>query len=116
MGADALAFGRLLRTLRVDAGKSQGDVAKYLGVSTTYVSDVERGTRAPYTRARLVVLASYLDVPLARLLHSAALYHGETGLPLSDARRNAIAAALAARWESLSPESLERIAREAESS
>jgi transcriptional regulator with XRE-family HTH domain len=46
-------FGKLLRSLREAAGVSMGALARYLEVSVTYLSDVERGTRAPLTGDRI---------------------------------------------------------------
>jgi transcriptional regulator with XRE-family HTH domain len=66
-------FGRLLRKLRIEAGRSIGEVARHLGVSTVYVSDVERGVRAPLTSERIRQVAQFLNVKPAQLLISAAL-------------------------------------------
>jgi transcriptional regulator with XRE-family HTH domain len=46
-------FGRLLRELRIEAGRSIGEVARHLDVSTVYISDVERSVRAPLTAERI---------------------------------------------------------------
>ena len=66
-------FGRLLRKLRIEAGRSIGEVARHLGVSTVYVSDVERGVRAPLTSERTRQVAQFLDVKPGELLVTAAL-------------------------------------------
>jgi transcriptional regulator with XRE-family HTH domain len=50
----------MLREAREAAGKSQGELARALGVSVTYVSDVERNTRAPFTPVRAWMAADFL--------------------------------------------------------
>lgn len=105
-------FGVALRDARTRAGKSQGDVAKFLSVSVTYLSDVENGRRAPLTRERLMQVARYLDVDAAFLLKASGAWHGEIGLPVLDAHRDEVAALLSVRWASLPQDALERIASE----
>ena len=53
-------FGDLLRKLRRKADKTLGDVARLLGVSVVYVSDVERGNRKPFSNERIVLIARFL--------------------------------------------------------
>jgi transcriptional regulator with XRE-family HTH domain len=50
-------FGKLLRSLREAARVTMGDLAHYLKVSVTYISDVERGTRAPLSKERIEAAA-----------------------------------------------------------
>jgi transcriptional regulator with XRE-family HTH domain len=66
-------FGKLLRKLRIEAGRSIGEVARHLDVSTVYVSDVERGVRAPFTAERILQTAQFLGVKAGQLLIAAAL-------------------------------------------
>jgi len=66
-------FGKLLRKLRIGAGRSIGEVARHLEVSTVYVSDVERGVRSPFTAERIRQAAQFLGVPPGQLLIAAAL-------------------------------------------
>jgi len=66
-------FGRLLRKLRIEAGRSIGEVARHLDVSTVYISDVERGVRAPLTPERILQGAQFLGVKPGQLLIAAAL-------------------------------------------
>jgi len=53
-------FGEVLRQFRRDSDKTLGDIARLLDVSTVYVSDVERGNRKPFARARILKIADYL--------------------------------------------------------
>jgi transcriptional regulator with XRE-family HTH domain len=59
-------FGRRLRELREAAGLRQVDVGTRAGVSTAYVSELERGGRGP-TLDVIYALARALGVPVARL-------------------------------------------------
>ena len=40
-------FGKKVREIRLSKNMSQGDVAKILSVSPTYISSIERGQRNP---------------------------------------------------------------------
>lgn len=61
-----MLFGRRLRELREAAGLRQVDVGTRAGVSTAYVSELERGGRSP-TLDVIYALARALGVPVARL-------------------------------------------------
>ncbi len=47
MKNEVLQFGKKLRKVRLKKNKSQGDVAKILGVHRSYISGLERGKRNP---------------------------------------------------------------------
>jgi len=64
-------FGNLLRKLRREADKTLGDVARLLGVSVVYVSDVERGNRKPLNNERIVRVANFLGEDPAALIEAA---------------------------------------------
>ena len=42
-----IQFGKKLREIRLKKSKSQGDVARILGVHRSYISGLERGRRNP---------------------------------------------------------------------
>ena len=44
---EAEIFGKRLRQLRTDAGWTQEQLAEAAGITTTYTSDLERGTKVP---------------------------------------------------------------------
>lgn len=44
---EAEIFGKRLRQLRLDAGWTQEQLAEKAGITTTYTSDLERGTKVP---------------------------------------------------------------------
>jgi transcriptional regulator with XRE-family HTH domain len=66
-------FGKLLRKIRIEAGRSIGEVARHLGVSTVFVSDVERGVRAPLSPERIRQAAGFLGIDAGPLLLAAAM-------------------------------------------
>lgn len=101
------AFGTLLRHARERAGKSQTDVARFLRCSGPFISDVERGNRAPLVRSKIHEVARFLDTKPDGLIVAAAQWHGVYELPMDlDRLRDDVAAALSARWERLSEEQL----------
>ena len=66
-----MTFGSRLRTLRERRGLSIREIADAVGVSTTYVSFVERGLCKPPTPTRLIALAVTLGENPDRLLLAA---------------------------------------------
>lgn len=56
-------FGESLRTARIAAGLGLLGLAERLGVSVPYLSDVERGNRAPLTAERVRQAAEILGAP-----------------------------------------------------
>jgi transcriptional regulator with XRE-family HTH domain len=77
-------FGDLLRRLRRKANKTLGDVARELGVSIVYLSDVERSNRKPFTNERLIKLATFLEADAETLIEAA---DKEKGIIEYDIRR-----------------------------
>lgn len=109
MGA---GFGDLLKEWRGRAGKSMGDIARYLSVSITYVSDVERGVRPPYVTEKIMKVAHFLNIPphgIEQLLHAAAQWRGTYELNVGTQQHNDVAAALMRGWSSLSENQLQQI-------
>jgi transcriptional regulator with XRE-family HTH domain len=60
------AFGARIRELRTERGLSQEALALAAGMSTPYLSDVERGKRSPGLDM-IVALAVALDLSLSEL-------------------------------------------------
>ena len=69
-------FGDLLRKQRRKADKTLGDVAKMLGVSVVFLSDVERGNRKPLGNERILKIADFLGQDPAPLMEAADLERG----------------------------------------
>jgi len=59
-------FGRRLRALRIERELTQEDLANAAGVSTVFISSIERGKYAP-SFDNLTKLARVLDVPVKDL-------------------------------------------------
>jgi transcriptional regulator with XRE-family HTH domain len=67
--ARELAFGKQLRRLREAANKSMGDLARHLGTSVTFISDVERGKiPVPFSTENIQKIADFLGVLRFELL------------------------------------------------
>ena len=69
-------FGDALRSERRNARKTLGDVAKLLGVSVVYVSDVERGNRRPFRNERILKIAKFIKADPAPLIAAADVQRG----------------------------------------
>ncbi len=63
-------FGDLLRRLRRKTNRTLGDVARVLGVSVVYLSDVERGNRRPLSHERILKVAAFLDIDPTELMEA----------------------------------------------
>ena len=61
-----ILVGRALRSVRLQHGMTQENLAAACGMHPTYVSDIERGARNPSWKA-IVRLAHGLDVPVATI-------------------------------------------------
>ena len=78
-------FGEVLRQARRDAGKTLGEIARLLDVSTVYVSDVERGNRRPFARERILKIADFLRKDAGPLLTAADCEKGVIEYDIKDA-------------------------------
>lgn len=64
------AFGEVVRTLRLEAGLSQEELAERCELHRTYISQLERGLKSP-TLTTIVALAHALGVPPHELIQLA---------------------------------------------
>lgn len=71
-----LTFGLLLRAAREKTGMTMGALARALDVSVPYISDVERGQRAPLSDEKLERVVSILHADRSALEAAAARYRG----------------------------------------
>ena len=69
-------FGDALRRTRQNAERTLGDIARLLGVSVVYVSDVERGNRRPFNNERILKVAELLEADPAPLIKAADVEKG----------------------------------------
>lgn len=105
-------FGDLLRQVREDARVSMGTLARHLGISVPYLSDVERGNRLPFNNERIRNIAVFLKVDPVPLLTAAARSRGFFELTASSISPTAerVGAALLRGWPTLSDDKLNQIA------
>lgn len=111
-----MEFGPLLREKRRHAGRTMAELARVLGVSVPYVSDVERGNRAPFDQRKLHAAADFLGADVDELLTAAAVTRGCFRIDLSDNPvARSTAAALVRTWTELTDDELRQIRRIVES-
>ena len=70
-GESMMRFGEYLRTLRLQLGFTQAELANKVGVSNTYVSALESGRKPAPPRAIVEALAQALKVPEKSMWHIA---------------------------------------------
>jgi transcriptional regulator with XRE-family HTH domain len=104
-------FGALLRELRETADLSMGALARHLGVSVPYLSDVERGHRPPLVDEKIHRAAAVLRVDPAGLLKAAGETRGAFQLDVANVSGRAleVGAMLARQWPAMSEKKLERL-------
>ena len=104
-------FGPMLRKIRKEHHRTLADLSRWLGVSIPYVSDVERGNRAPFPVERIRLLARELEVEPDDLMAAAAEDRGAFELRTDGVSEQGlkVGAALMRRWSQLTDEQLQRI-------
>lgn len=104
-------FGKLLREAREAAERSMGALARHLGVSVPYLSDVERGNRQPLTDERIRTAAAFLGVDSRPLLKAAAETRGAFQLDAAQVnpQHRQVGAMLARQWGAISDDKLAQI-------
>lgn len=96
--------------MREGAKQSMGEVARRLGVTVPFLSDVERGNRGPLAPAKLLVVCALLGVDPTELLELAARSRGTFELDATTPERARAGAVLLRSWEHLSNDALEELA------
>lgn len=80
-------FGSYLRSLREEAKISMSDMADRIDISVTYLSDVERNTRAPLRTSRILLTRKALNLSVKqemRLRFLAARINGKVVVDVDD--------------------------------
>lgn len=67
VAVEAEIFGKRVRELRLKAGWTQEQLAEAAGITTTYTSDLERGTKVPSLTVVLRISRAF-RVPVVELL------------------------------------------------
>ena len=104
-------FGDAVRGARNERGISLTNLAKGLGVTKVYVSDVERGRRAPFNLIRIRQVSEILGCDPFHLYVLAVRSRGHVTLPTSDVseEQSRFAAELSYRWGDFSNDELSRL-------
>ena len=98
-----MEFGERVREIRTERGLSITALADHLGVTKVYVSDVERGRRAPLSLTRIKQVSDVLGCDPFDLYLLAVRSRGHVVLPTSDIgeEQSRLAAVLSYRWSEL---------------
>jgi transcriptional regulator with XRE-family HTH domain len=106
-----MEFGAAIRSARERSGMTLTELARQLGVTKVYVSDVERGRRAPFSRTRLEDVAAILGINPELLYVLSVRSRGHVVLPTDDISddQNRLAAMLSYRWLELSNDDVNRL-------
>lgn len=113
MGDDREQFGDALREYRRRAKKTLGEVAREVGRSVSYISDIEHGYRKPpRDTAAILAFARAVSGPPDEFLRRAALARrGGIEVHSEDPARMELAAALARQLNTISPEKVRELQR-----
>ena len=106
-----MTFGKAVRVARKGVGMTISEVARRLGVTKVYVSDVELGRRAPFTRERIDQIAEILDADPLELYVLAVRSRGHVKFHTEEItlKQNRLAAVLSYRWSELSDDDVTRL-------
>lgn len=89
-------FGQKIQELRIECGKTLGDVAEKIGCKVSYLSDVEHGRKKPLGPEQLRQFANYLGADIKLLQSMAANERNTIEISVSQNRKlNDVAFALA---------------------
>ena len=105
-------YGEHARRARLKLGKSLREVAKELGVSHTYLRDVEIGQRLPPINNRIEVHARVLGEDPRRMIRLGLLARRSVRLTLEDGhstKKNELAVILGDQWDQLTEIDAERL-------
>ena len=105
-------FGALLRRQRKERELTLGRVAEELGISLTFLSEVERGEKPPLHDKYFVDLAPLLGLAVIELEAAATASRNQFRLDASiGPRHREFAAALERRWTTLTEERIRELER-----
>lgn len=105
-------FGQTLRRLRTEARKSMGALARHLGVTVTYVSDVERGNRAPFTVENIIKTAQFLGIDPQPFFEAATEWDGHLAIDMKlnpSQKAREVGVGMLRSWSNLQDEDFEAI-------
>jgi len=101
-------FGMKIRKAREEKEMSMGEIAKELGVSPVYISDIELGKRnIPSDKEMLHKLSKILGIPYEELLNASVNQRDRIELKIKG--KENLAFALARGWDAFEEKDIERI-------
>ncbi len=108
--SNRLCFGKRIRSRREELNIKLKDLAKVLGVSSSYLSAVELGKRPPFRKDRLFKLCSALDLCIEGTKVLASLWCGGGFLDYKISEVHAqVGAVLIHYWEKLDQNELSEL-------
>jgi transcriptional regulator with XRE-family HTH domain len=105
-------FGKFVREIRVNHGLTLAQLAKKIGITAGYLSQLERSDTAVITdRKMLLALARATNTPLTRVAMRAFQSSGHAPLPVLKRANKAsdLAVKLSLNWENLTDAALDEI-------
>jgi len=106
-------FGKRLRELRESSEIRLVDLAREMGWSSVYLSDIERGRRNPPTAEKIRQIAEFIRCDPSELLDTANRDRKKViiNIDTESVKHNETALMLARSWEDLTDEEIEKIKR-----
>lgn len=103
-------FGQMLRSEREKKNITLTKLAAHLKFSVPYLSDIERGNRAPPDNERILLAAELLGIPPKTLLREAAISRGVIELSADvPPRHQEMGAMLMRGWNKLTEDQVKQI-------
>ncbi|HEY1080115.1 MAG TPA: helix-turn-helix transcriptional regulator [Bdellovibrio sp.] len=89
-------FGDLLKKVRIEAEITLRELADHLGITPSYLSDVEQGRKRPFNQGKIALIAEILNTKPEPLQRAAAREKDLIEIPLTkNNHTNSLAFALA---------------------
>jgi len=103
-------FGALIRQKRKDLELTLGRLAEELGISVTFLSEVERGEKPPLSNKYFPAVSRLLNITMEELESAATESRNQFRLdPNIGPRHREFAAALERRWATLSEKRIKEL-------
>jgi transcriptional regulator with XRE-family HTH domain len=103
-------FGETLRRIRTEKGATLAQIAKCLGVSVPYLSDIERGRRGPLNNKRIRQVAVFCGVKPFQLYLAAIQDTGKVQLEVDTLKAQEAGAMLAQTFDLLTDSAYRELA------
>ena len=107
-------FGELVKETRISNKLTLREAAAKIGITSTYLFDIERGKRNPPIPEKIKKMAEVLEADFGVMITMAMKARRAIELPLSaegSSGKDELALMLARKWEGLSQEQVEELMR-----